>query len=274
MRRTFVSLFAALLLAACAEPDPELYPGRGVVRDVLVEEGQVVVQHDEIPELMQAMTMNFDVPDRALLGRLERGQVIDFALRVRGRRYEIIGVSVIRQEEVEGEGALASLAGAEERAAAFDLVDQEGERLQLAELEGRAVLLDFIFTNCPGPCPIQTGILVSLQRELPDALRARTHFVSISLDPARDTPEAMKAYAEARGADLSGWSFLTGEASEIEAVLAAYGVGKLVAPDQEIQHTLVTYLIDPQGNIAKRYLGSSHDPETLLEELRELLARS
>jgi protein SCO1/2 len=129
------------------------------------------------------------------------------------------------------------------------------------------VLLDFVFTHCPGPCPIQTGIQVSLQKRLPSGLRARTHFVSVSIDPQRDTPEALRAYALARGADLESWSFLTGSEAEVGAVLADYGVGKTIE-EGEIAHNLVTYLIDPQGRIAKRYLGVSHEPEVMLADLR------
>jgi protein SCO1/2 len=273
VRSEFALLIAAMLLAGCPQPVRELHSGHGIVRDVLADEGQVVVAHQAIPDLMGAMTMNFDVPDPALLARLERGQVIDFALRVRGRRYEIIGVSVVDTVPIDGSEPLSVLAPPEEMAAGFDLVDQDGGRLRLSDLAGRAVLLDFVFTHCPGPCPILTGIHVSLQRQLPAALRERTHFVSISLDPERDTPAALRAYAEARGADLSGWSFLTGEKPEIEAVLSAYGVGRVLTAGEEIQHTLVTYLIDPSGRIAKRYLGLSHEPEAMLEDLRELLSR-
>ena len=133
------------------------------------------------------------------------------------------------------------------------------------------MLLDFIFTHCPGPCPILTGIHVSLQKLLPEDLKARTHFVSISLDQERDTPEVLRAYALARGAELAGWSFLTGTSAEIDPVLAAYGVGKSVVGGGGIEHTVATFLIDPSGRIVKRYLGTSHEPEALLQDLRELL---
>jgi protein SCO1/2 len=266
------ALFGALALAlACGGGDAELYAGHGIVRDVLSEDGQAVVEHEDIEGLMPAMTMNFDVPDPALLARLQRGQEIDFALRKQGRSYQIVGVAVVGGTVEAGPGSASRLARREDVAPDFSLVDHDGEPLELADLRGRVVLLDFIFTHCPGPCPILTGTHVSLQRKLPVDVRRRTHFVSISLDPERDTPEALRAYAEARGADLSSWSFLTGTPEQIDPVLAAYGVGKRLVEGEEIEHTLATFLIDPEGRIAKRYLGLSHEPEQLLADLAKVL---
>lgn len=265
-----VACLAVLALAACGGGDPEIYAGHGVVRKVLPDDGQVMVEHDDIEGLMPAMTMNFDVPDRELLARLEPGQEIDFALRKQGRQLAIVGAVVAGAREPGGEPGFA-LAGRDEPAPDFALTDQNGEPLALADLRGRAVLLDFVFTNCPGPCPILTGIQVSLQRKLPEALRGRTWFVSISLDPERDTPEALRTYAAARGADLSQWSFLTGSPEQIDPVLAAYGVGKRLTEDAAIEHVLATFLIDPQGRIAKRYLGLSHEPDAMLVDLEAVL---
>jgi len=261
-----------VLVVACGDgASGELYSGRGVVRDVLEDERQVVIEHGDIPGLMPAMTMNFDVPDRSLLARLEPGQVVDFALRKQGRAWIIVGAEVVDAAQLGTEGPLAQLAASDDPAPPFDLIDQDGKRVRLDDLRDRAVVLDFIFTHCPGPCPILTGVHVSLQRMLPADLRERTHFVSISLDPERDRPEVLRAYAKARGADLSGWSFLTGSSEEIDPVLAAYGVGKRLVEGEEIEHTVATFLIDPSGQIARRYLGLSHDPAEMLDDLRDVL---
>jgi protein SCO1/2 len=259
------------LALACGGGDPELYAAHGVVRDVLVEDGQAVIEHDDIEGLMPAMTMNFDVPDPELLAKLQRGQEIDFALRKQGRSYQVVGVVVVGGAAQAGPGSASQLARQQDVAPDWSLTDHDGEPLALADLRGRAVLLDFIFTHCPGPCPILTGTHVSLQRKLPEALRQQTHFVSISLDPERDTPEALRAYAEARGADLSDWSFVTGTPEQIDPVLAAYGVGKRLVEGEQIEHTLATFLIDPEGRIARRYLGLSHEPEEILADLEQLL---
>ncbi len=262
-------LLLLLVPLACDTPEtPEIYSARGVVRGVLPDEGQVTVEHEEIEGLMPAMTMNFDVPDPELLAKLEPGQAIDFALRRRGGLYQIVGVHVMG-EVAPGEDPLAKLKQPAQVAPAFALVDQDGEKRALEDFAGRAILLDFIFTNCPGPCPISTATLRSFQQKLPAELRERVQLVSISLDPARDTPEAMKAYAEARKVDFASWAFLTGTQEQIDPVLAAYGVGKVEG--DEIEHTVVTFLIDPSGQIVKRYLGQEHSYEELLADVGRLL---
>ncbi len=268
MRARRLLALALLLATACGARE---YEGRGVVRDVRLDDGQVVIEHEEIPGLMEAMTMSFDVPDRALLERLREGDVIHFTLRRAGHALQVIDFEPVRGSG-SGRGApLPALVEAGDPAPDFDLLDQEARPFRSADLRGKAVVLDFICTHCQGPCPFLTSSHVSLQRSVPQALRERTHFVSITLDPARDTPDALRAYAVARGADLSGWSFLTGPVERVDAVLRAYGVGVAMGEGGEIVHTVATFLIDPDGRIAARYLGLEHEPRALLDELLQLL---
>jgi protein SCO1/2 len=131
-------------------------------------------------------------------------------------------------------------------------------------------VVDFIFTRCTGPCPIMTARNVELQRALDAGLRERVRFVSISLDPANDTPEALLAYAQARGADLSSWSFLTGPEADVAEVVRRFGVGTLRAPDGNIDHALATFLIDGRGRIKTRWLGLEHPAEQMRSEIAAL----
>lgn len=260
---------APLLLAlACGAPR---YEGQGVVRGVYPDEGQVSIEHGDIPGLMSAMTMSFDVPDRALLERMRPGMLISFTLRRERHAFQVIDFELLEAGAAGSAAPAARLAGVRDPAPPFALTDQEGRPLDLADLRGSLVVLDFVFTQCTGPCPILTSAHVTWQRRLPAALRERTRFVSITLDPARDTPAALRAYAEARGADLSDWSFLTGPVAEVEAVVRAYGVGTLRDADGQIEHTLATFLIDAEGRIARRYLGLDHAPEQVIQDLQGLL---
>ena len=111
---------------------------------------------------------------------------------------------------------------------------------------------------------------MAVQRGLSPALRERAWFVSISLDPERDTPDDMRRYAQARGADLEGWSFLTGPVEHVEAVVRAYRVGKTVGADGEIEHLVASFLIDEEGRIARRYLGLEHEPDEIVADLEAL----
>jgi protein SCO1/2 len=258
------------LVSACGD-GAQRYPARGVVRDVLLADHQVVIEHEEIAGLMPAMTMSFDVPDHDLLERLSAGQAIEFTVEVSGEKYRVVEATVQGEAGSAGaSGAFSELAEERDPAPDFALTDQNGATVSLADLRGKLVLLDFIFTSCPGPCPILTSAHVTLQRSLPPELRARTRFVSISLDPVRDTPMELRSYAQKRGADLTGWSFLTGDPEAVARVVQAYGVGTLRSPDGQLEHLVATFLIDPEGRIAERFIGLEHEPEELLRALESL----
>ena len=268
MARAF-AMIAALVLSCSG---PTVYDGHGVVRDVSKAERQVMIEHDDIEGLMPAMTMNFDVAHVALLDPLEPGQVVDFTLAKEGRHYRITGIRVVGTAEDPGSGLSLASVGRRDPAPAFELLDQNGEPLALADLRGKAVVLDFIFTHCPGPCPILTGILADVQKALAPTLRERTWFVSVSVDPVRDTPAVLREYARQRSLDLSDWSLLTGEKAEVESVLRAWGVGVARQPDGEINHLVAIFLVDPEGRIAERYVGLEHGPEEIAADLARILS--
>ncbi len=94
------------------------------------------------------------------------------------------------------------------------LTDQDGRPFDSDSLRGRLWAVDFIFTNCAGPCPIMTGNLRSLQETIDPS--SDTHFVSVTCDPWRDDPATLRKYAESYGADLSRWTFVTGDFAEIQ----------------------------------------------------------
>jgi protein SCO1/2 len=253
------ALFVSAALSACSDgPAGSRYPARGIVREVLLADHQVVIEHEEIAGLMPAMTMSFDVPDHDLLERLAPGQALDFTVEVTGEKFRVVEATVKGEAGSAGSsGTFSELATARDPAPDFELVDQDGAKLRLADLRGKLVLLDFIFTSCPGPCPILTSAHVTLQRSLSPELRARTRFVSISL-------------AQERGADLTGWSFLTGDPEAVARVVQAYGVGTLRRPDGQLDHLVATFLIDAEGRIAQRFIGLEHEPEELRRKLESL----
>jgi protein SCO1/2 len=261
---------ALLALVGACSRDAKVYDARGIVRDVQKDYAQLVIEHEDIEGLMPAMTMNFGVADPALLERLEVGDRIEFRLEVTAKGYRVLEAKRVGAEEGGGASGLGSAPADLDRAPAFRLTDQEGRSVALADLAGKVVLLDFVYTRCPGPCPILTGRQADVQRALPAALRARTWFVSISLDPAYDTPERLTEYARTRGADLSHWSFLTGPVAEVDAVLAGYGVGKTRTGEADLSHFVVTFLIDGAGRIARRFVGTEDEPAELVRAIERL----
>lgn len=261
-------LVLAGLLFALACDDVRRHGGRGIVEDVRPEEGQVLIEHGDIPGLMPAMTMNFDVSSPEVLERLAAGQEIAFTVVRTDRAYEIVDVRILGTVEVGDEWArLGDELVRTTRAPPFELIDQEGRLVSSDDLRGRSLLIDFIFTQCPGPCPILTARQVAVQRALPRDVLDRIWFVSISLDPVNDTPEAMRAYGDARGVSFENWSFLGGEPEVVDAVVRSHYVGKTRTAEGEVEHLVVAFLVDERGRILRRYMGMGDSAELIAADL-------
>jgi protein SCO1/2 len=153
----------------------------------------------------------------------------------------------------------------------FALTSQDGAEVTLASLRGKVVAVTFIYISCPGVCPMLSDKLARVQDELGPDFGTKIAFVSITVDPERDTPEVLKEYAEALDADLAGWSFLTGEPAAIREVAHRYGVAVAPAPDGQVDHTLLTTLIDRRGIMRVQYLGYRFDPEEFRHDLQGLV---
>lgn len=153
----------------------------------------------------------------------------------------------------------------------FTLTSQSGARVQLSQFRGRLVLLDFIYTHCVDVCPLVTANLARVQR----ALIARgwwvndVVFVSVTTDPARDTPAAFLTYARRYRADLRGWYFLTGSAQTLAAVYRAYGIHVQPRSKGLQEHALPTFVIDRQGFVLGAY-GFDLKPNDVLNDLAHL----
>jgi len=164
-------------------------------------------------------------------------------------------------------------------APAFRLTDQDNRKVSLGDLRGKVVLVSFIYTNCAAACPLTTAKLASIH----DALRGKDlHIVSITIDPAHDTPAVLKKYGQQfKGVDLRSWSFLTGPEAEINDLLMDYKVspqwhgkrgatGEVVSVDI-VDHVLKTYLIDRKGAKRVEYWGQDFDPKVVLRDLKKVL---
>jgi protein SCO1/2 len=85
--------------------------------------------------------------------------------------------------------------------------------------------------------------------------RSEVAFVSVTVDPEGDTPQALKAYAASFDAGLAGWSFVTGGSAAVRELARRYGLAVADGPDGQVDHTLLTTLADRQGTMRVQYLG-------------------
>ena len=154
----------------------------------------------------------------------------------------------------------------------FSLTAADGPPVALAGLRGTVVVVTFIYASCADTCPLLTAKLVGVQRRLGPRDAARARFVAITVDPARDTPEALRHYGAAHGARPPAWAFLTGTPAEIDEVTRRYGVYRSRNPAGDVDHTFLTSLIDRDGVLRVQYMGVRFDPGEFLRDLRSLLA--
>lgn len=157
-------------------------------------------------------------------------------------------------------------------APAFALTDQSGKRVALDELRGKVVVVTFIYATCRDTCPLLTAKMAHLQRSLGADFGARVRFASITVEPQIDTPPVLAAYARSHGADLRGWSFLTGEPAQIKTVVSRYGAFARRLKPGDVDHLFLTSLIDRDGRMRVQYVGYRFDPDEMLRDLRALLA--
>jgi protein SCO1 len=142
----------------------------------------------------------------------------------------------------------------------FRLVDQTGALFGPERLSGRVWIADFVFTRCPDVCPRMTERLVGVQR----ALGERADLVSVSVDPAYDTPERLAAFARAHGADSPRWHFLTGDSEQVqEAVLRGFKIAFSRGSEDiaTLTHGVHVVLVDGRGRIRGYY--DSNDADAL-----------
>ena len=172
-----------------------------------------------------------------------------------------------RAEPAAHEQELPKIAPAPE----FALISQDGAPVKLADYRGKVVAVTFIFTLCADTCPVLTPMMSFVQDQLGANFGEKIHFVSITVDPERDTPEVLKEYAQAFGANLSGWSFLTGTPDAIREVTRRYGIFAAKTANGSIDHTFLTSIIDQRGILRVQYLGVRFDPEEFRRDLVSLL---
>jgi cytochrome oxidase Cu insertion factor (SCO1/SenC/PrrC family) len=149
------------------------------------------------------------------------------------------------------------------------LVDQLGAPFSLGALHGEPVVVTFVATRCTDACPIANEMFSRLDERLrKDHVRAR--LVTVTLDPAFDTPFVMARFAREYRADPRTWELATGKVSDVRALMGAFGVvappGAGGVPDA---HTSFVYVLDGRGHLARTLLLSTNIVDEAAKLLRE-----
>lgn len=288
-------LAAGLCLGGCSRSDSgtakapagaaargERYDLTGEVLAVDTVRHALRVRHDEIKGFMPAMTMDFLVSagDAAAVkaGQRIRAELVpvkdgDFRLEKiwpddKAAADAVAASARQLREDTHNRGRNA-YREIGEKLPDFALYDQDGRVVQSARFLGKQIMVNFIFTRCPVAtmCPAATAKMMSAQKLARAAAVPNLELVSITLDPAYDTPGVLKDYAVTRAIDTSNFSFLTGPQTAIKDLLAQFGVIAEFEGDL-LKHTLTTLLIDENGKIIHRADGSAWEPADFVAKMK------
>jgi protein SCO1/2 len=287
--RFFGLVCLAAFLTACKQknsqsaPPMQVFTVQGVIKELQPDGKTAVIRHEAIPGYMQAMTMPFEVRDTNLLRGLKPGDSISFKLAVTPTEGWIAALTKLESPAPEAvppppaqtqpathfSRALEPLVIGD-RLPDYHFTNELGGAVSLSQFKGEVVALTFFFTSCPFPefCPRMTSNFAQAQKQLETMTNApaRWHLLSISFDPAHDTPRRLATYALAADYDKSHWSFLTGDEDQISGLAEQLGENYW-HEGASIGHNLRTVVVDPSGHIRNIIGGSKWTVSDLVQEI-------
>jgi protein SCO1/2 len=161
------------------------------------------------------------------------------------------------------------------KAPEFTLTNQDGKAAKLADCKGKVLLVSFIFTTCNGSCPATTHRLAKIREQI---TAQPVLLLSITLDPERDTPEALRKYiklydlaADPKGS-VCDWTFLTGPPANVNKTIEAWGMWVKPTANGQLDHPSRVFLVDQQQRIREVYNVDMLRPQEVLQDI-ELLVR-
>ncbi|HWT03415.1 MAG TPA: SCO family protein [Pyrinomonadaceae bacterium] len=282
----FIVLLICLFSASCQpapEPQGRRYELKGTVVSVDKARQTATISHEEVKGYMDAMTMPFRLKDAWPLDVMKPGDEVQATLVVTDTSGWLEEVVVVQKNAAPQTGTPESPAPPRPGDAVpdFRLVNQDGKAVGLKKYQGKALLLTFIYTRCPVPeyCTLMSTNFAGVERELekdPD-LYARTHLLSVSFDPAHDTPKVLRSYGAATTGNydretFAHWEFATGTDEEVKKMAQFFGL-TYVPEKGEFVHSLQTALVAPDGKLFKLYSGNEWKPADVLADVRALLKR-
>ena len=154
---------------------------------------------------------------------------------------------------------------------AIRLLDQHSHPVLLSSLKGELVLINFIYTSCPGPCLTETSKMARVADRLGDKLGAKVTLVSVTVDPEHDGPTQMLQYARKQGVDKAGWLFLTGSPEAIDATLKNFKLVRQREDDGSVDHVIGVFLLGPDGRELREYNGEIMKADTITADIDRAL---
>ncbi len=249
-----------------------------------------MLDHEAVPGFMEAMTMSYPLKDPSIAGELHPGDRITATiLTMQGRDGEFTHpqldeIVVTAQARPDYKPTVAyHVPKPGDKVPDFALLNQSGQTVHLGQFRGKFLLATFIYTRCTLAdfCPRMSRNFAAIDQTLATdpKLYAATHLLSISFDPAYDTPEVLRTY----GGSYTGrfdhetfahWDFAAPPQTELPTVAQFFGVGIVPGDSGSLTHSLSTVLIGRDGRILAWYPTNDWTPASVVNTIRQQLAKT
>jgi protein SCO1/2 len=279
--------FVLLMTVGCRSAQkpaagPEQHPIRGKIVSVDVPGQTLTLDHEAVPGLMEAMTMEYRVQDPAVLGEVHPGDRITATLLADRdaagiRNLRLVDVVVIAQARPDYKPAVVyHVPEPGEEVPDFKLLNEDGKTISMKQFRGEVVAMTFIYTRCPlaDYCPRMSRNFAEIDQALKaePAVYAKTHLLSVSFDPAYDTPKVLKSY----GGGMTGkftsekfghWDFAAPQGPELLAMEKWFAVGVTPGENGTLAHSLATTVIGRDGKVIAFYPTKDWDVKQVLGQM-------
>lgn len=282
---------AAAQNAARTNPPPARYPVRGMVMKVAPTRTSVTVSHDSVPTLMEAMTMSFDVRSPKELDGVRPGMIVEFTLvldrqtayaeHVQIRPYESAEQDPMTARRLKLLAELTAPPASLVKALAtgqpvpdFTLTDHMRRTVTLSQFRGKVVALNFIYTSCALPqfCFRIANNFGVIHKRFAAQAGKDLVLLTVTFDPARDTPERLAEYARQWKVSPDAWRFLTGRVADIKRTCALFDVD-FFPEEGLVTHSAHTAVIDRQGKLVANIEGNQFTARQLGDLVETVLRR-
>jgi protein SCO1 len=282
--------FILLLCGTVGAAGEQRHPASGLVLKV-DDPHRFEVSCKEIPGFMDAMVMTLDVRNADDLRSIRPGTLVDFTLvldaesnyaeKIRVHQFQSPdqrALDVRMLQLVDGAFDTKPEAGqmlaVDQRVPEFNLVDQHGRHVKFSDWSGKVVVISFVYTKCSFSeyCFRLSNNLGLIAKRFPDRMGKDLILLTVTFDPATDSPEALSRYAQNWKSSGKGWYFLTGASEEVKRVCLMFGMN--FWPDMGmLAHTMHTAVIDRQGRLVTNLEGNEFSAEQLGNLLESMMDR-
>jgi protein SCO1/2 len=263
--------------------DAATYQLKGIVVASDAAKGVVSIDSEPIAGLMGAMIMPYKLAQPGIATELHPGDRITARLRVSDSASLLDQIVVTAQAKPDYKPSKFYNAPAPGQAVPdFKFLNQNAKTIAIDQFRGKVLLLTFIYTRCPLPdfCIRMSRNFAAIEHELAadPQLYNKTHLLSVSFDPAYDTPKVLRSYGAAyigehAGETFSHWDFAAPPPAQLDAVEQFFDVGVSPGTEKTLTHSLSTVVVSPSGKIFRWYPSNDWSPSSVVADIKQAIGQ-